>query len=1376
MQDLKFPPTSISSRNVTSPLGQGIASSSNGFGDVLKMNEVDALMQKAPQYQRWRQIRQNNDGKTAKIADMILEHHSLSQKAQQGNAIDWQYYDNLAKGLTQYGFELPPPLPVDKNVSTQSIEIAENFPQLSPVVEVKQVLNSENGSKLNEDNLLILEMKLDKFLLQSGLIGYGNNENSLLPLGELTKALDLAIDVDIEAGIASGWFISEGRSFLLDVDKKLLEIEGKKRTINPGDVELGTDDIYVDSKALANWFPADFRVNLSELSVQVDAREKFPVQERLDREELRERLERHTTLGKATLPLLESEYRFFSTPVIDVSSSNYFKSNDATSKLRSINSIRAVGDLAFMSSDLFISGDDQDPLENVTWKLERNDPQANLFGFIGATSFSIGDIATAKIPFVQTGVERGISINNKDLVLESEFDSTRFEGNMPPGWDLEVYRNDRLVAATNVDSAGHYEIEDIAVYFGENRFKIIAFGPQGQQKVEEKLITVGSEMLQSGRSRYDVSFSDRDRMTLEFDEDDRGGVIPGDSRFVGKYEYGLTNKSTVSGGVASVELDGLRHNYYNVGLHGSFSGAIAKGDIVKSSEGGMAVQLLAQSSVGPLLVRAKQDFLDNFVEPNNFRETDKVKTRTNLSVSGTPLKLDPLPSMPYSMSLQYTNRENSTETEFSGRISSMINGTYISNEVTYRDDTGVLEPSQMDGSAYLSRRFGPLSLRGSAHYELQPDYDMKSYDINGSLAISPKLNTQMTLSHTLGSDGETQGSVSLNWDTGKILVSPKLSYDSEHNLSAFLNLNFSLGKNSRTNDIEFSSQRLTNSGSVSARVYHDKDNNRVFDGEDEAVVGAEVKAVQSLRKGETDQNGVALLLNLPNFKRTDLAINHDSLEDPFWLPSEEGVSIIPRPGEVQRLDFPVVTTGEVDGTVFVREKDGSMTPLRNSEIVLYDGVGKEVQRIKSEYDGFYLFEKVLPGEYSVRIDPKLGRYGGALARSVAQVNIGTDGTVVNGLDFVVQGSEIIAATEQVVSKPQFAKGTPKVDNRGNLFVRKVDGRREKVQTSDDERPRIRMVTPGITSFKAYRDTGQTEGETSKLVSPLRLPEGFQQLKTVTISTDSQVDSLPKVIKAKSYKERLKGNSSEILLTSSGLPDPSRSRAEQKTEDASGIRRTNLVSKSITSPRQHVLTEKIDRPRINLVSRTSIESKNNSVIREEPVVYKEEPATGFGLQLASFSVLDNAITTLDELQKSLKNILPSHSLTIVPIDLGPKKGMRFRVVAAGLGSRSQVEKLSRALKKENYDSIPVKSAGGSKYQVHLASYQDAKSAAMGLQKIRQEHSDLFLDQDLAIKRVELGAGKGIWYRVVAGRIAGIEEAEKLSGQLSGRMQYNKILSN
>ena len=70
---------------------------------------------------------------------------------------------------------------------------------------------------LSEDDRAFLETRLNGELLSDTLAAYTSPSGVYLPLGELSRMLDLAIMIDPPQRKASGWIIEHSRSFELDL-------------------------------------------------------------------------------------------------------------------------------------------------------------------------------------------------------------------------------------------------------------------------------------------------------------------------------------------------------------------------------------------------------------------------------------------------------------------------------------------------------------------------------------------------------------------------------------------------------------------------------------------------------------------------------------------------------------------------------------------------------------------------------------------------------------------------------------------------------------------------------------------------------------------------------------------------------------------------------------------------------------------------------------------------------------------------------------------------------------------------------------------------------------------------------------------------------
>ena len=136
-----------------------------------------------------------------------------------------------------------------------------------------------------DEELLIFELRWKDVVLNEAMIGYLDGARVLLPLGETLQSLDFPISVDLGAGFARGWFLEPNRLFHLDVQRQEVIVDGRRQKVPANMAELQSDDIFVDSRMLAEWFPIDLQVDIAGLQIQVIGREPLPIAEREARAE-----------------------------------------------------------------------------------------------------------------------------------------------------------------------------------------------------------------------------------------------------------------------------------------------------------------------------------------------------------------------------------------------------------------------------------------------------------------------------------------------------------------------------------------------------------------------------------------------------------------------------------------------------------------------------------------------------------------------------------------------------------------------------------------------------------------------------------------------------------------------------------------------------------------------------------------------------------------------------------------------------------------------------------------------------------------------------------------------------------------------------------
>lgn len=983
------PPATTETATAGAPTG--------AFDASLRIEQADALLRRTDQYAQWQRIRHANEAQAQRLAELVIQRDALLNNQDKESSINWQAIDQLTSQLRQAGILLP-------TSSAPSPHTTTALPATPPSrhTAAKAPRPSHDGSMLVEENQLILTLKGAAAGIEQTVFAYGDGSAMQLPLSEVARALDFNIQVDAQNGQATGWFLSENRTFHLDAAKRTVTVNGTSFPWDDRRISVGDGDIFIDSQLLTAWFPIDFDASLGELTVNLHPREQLPQQARLEREQQRAGLTGNKDLPLKH-PLTHSPYDNVSMPVADIALSSGLETTHGNGDkgLHFSHSIQAEGDLARMGAKVFVSGQEEDALETARIKLERIDHGADLLGPLHARQMALGDITPTALPGLnRPGVERGLAVTNATVKRSRDFDTTSFEGNMLPGWDVELYQNGNLIQSARTGTDGRYRFEDVPVYFGPNTFQLLGHGPQGQRRViEEKTINVGTGMLAPGMFEYSLSASQRRDTVLGLDHY-RDEEHAHGARLNGAFGYGLNKHLSLLGGVSSLTLDDTQHTYLQAGLGGSVASFYGELDTIGDTAGGSGVALYAQTNLGPVNLRAKHEAFSDFIDesdPDRFLES-----RSSLGINGRVEPATFLPPLSLTLSREETVYEDRETGRTSARVSGQIKRLQVTNALHWNDRADTADSrAPVDGEVQLSGPWGRGRLSMGLGYELNGDDDFNRLSLSGLWPLDKGISAGGSLLRD-DDDQKTTARAFLNLDTGKAILTPSLSCDSEGNVGAFLTLSFSLGQDPVDNDLLMRSEKRTGKGGAAAFVYHDGNNNRIFDGNDTPLSGVNVLAPQAGRRAVTTDSGMAQLTDLAAHEPTDIEIDPDSLHDPFMQPAKPGVALMPRSGKVQRLELPVITTGEIDGTVAVAPPGGGKQPLAGVRLELRDDSGAVIKTAISEHDGFYLLDKVPPGSYTLGLAADNPRLRNLERHAERPVVIGNDGTILRGNSFLLR--------------------------------------------------------------------------------------------------------------------------------------------------------------------------------------------------------------------------------------------------------------------------------------------------------------------------------------------------------------------------------------
>jgi outer membrane usher protein FimD/PapC len=227
----------------------------------------------------------------------------------------------------------------------------------------------------------------------------------------------------------------------------------------------------------------------------------------------------------------------------------------------------------------------------------------------------------------------------------------------------------------------------------------------------------------------------------------------------------------------------------------------------------------------------------------------------------------------------------------------------------------------------------------------------------------------LNLTRTLDGTDRTAATAGWSHRFSAFNLGCQVTWTDDGSFTAGVNVDFGLGREPESGSWRAGSQVGASRCTASARVFLDRNANDALDASDTPVERAAFLVNRAVQEQvRTDHDGRALLSNLPPHRLAEVSLDEGSLEDPYWMPLTQGVRVLARPGAPARLVFLVQETGEIDGTVFLKRGE-DVRKASGVRLQLLDREGRVAQDRTSGFDGFYLFDRVPLGSYSLRMAP-----------------------------------------------------------------------------------------------------------------------------------------------------------------------------------------------------------------------------------------------------------------------------------------------------------------------------------------------------------------------------------------------------------------------
>lgn len=841
------------------------------------------------------------------------------------------------------------------------------------------------------------------------------------------------------------------------------EIGGKEGRLQVEDFSVINHEIYLSPRAVALALPVRLIVEAPTQRLVIQATAPLP-QDLARARELAHAQFVAKEIG-APAPLTPFPYRRYGRPMGDVRSILQHNSDDRTTQLSYDGLL--VSEVGYSTALLFFRGSDQEALSDARLRVGRESPLGSVYRMPGLTSAFAGDVTASSASLVGTSSGRGIALSAYPLDRPDSFERTTIDGNAPPGWDVELFRGNELLAFSQVGSDGRYEFQDVPLLFGDNALRVVLHGPDGQMRESTREFRVGAGMAQPGMAYWRVFAGERNTRLLDGLLAETEGQYPAGSVYTAEADVGITRWLTANVFAArSAEnnrIDSPLQESYGGGVRLSLPVAYLELDAgLQDSNsmfpsGGTAWSLSGLTSLGTISISARHEEYEDFLGQRATRgDTPLVSYTLARATTSLPLRRIPLGISLAGERWRLINGNEETSLYAQARFS--VSGIYLTQEIEQRQFDNK-ETSARDRTLYwtptASVNLGPrfrASLSGRYNMD-QPKWE--TVIVSGNFRIDDRTVTTFGINRDEDVEGvETHSaSLAISRDFGSFWGNATFSHEPDGQYLVGVGLNFSLGFG-RHGGPRLSSRSLAQLGMADVQVFHDRNGDDRYDpADDELLPGARIRVNGSSQASSGAED--------PEWQRVDgldvarpvmLDIDPTSIPDPFLTAVEGGVRFLPRPGVSFEVSLPLVDTGTVGG-VLLLEREGSSMPMSSVVMDLLrlgegrtDGsaavgaglsvgrlVGREsrgtgadelanrvahrvVRSVRSQHDGSFLFDLVPPGKYLVRVRPGQVLRGVPLGSAEAAVEVERDSLTVEGLELSLAPLDEVRASNRVTAE------------------------------------------------------------------------------------------------------------------------------------------------------------------------------------------------------------------------------------------------------------------------------------------------------------------------------------------------------------------------
>lgn len=799
-----------------------------------------------------------------------------------------------------------------------------------------------------------------------------------LPLFDIFRRLEINYTLEREKRKISGYLMTKNNDFEINVEQGLVRSLGQEFPLAPGSYYFNGMEFYLRIDYYKEFFGLDMAFNFSKLKVSMPLNKDFPAYQKLKRKLAQEKLRTKKKEAREvyTLPL---KREYFKGGVADWMISTSPLGNRRTHYLTlGIGSMLLGGDFAISGVGNTRAGVD---LKQLRYKWHY---------YVGENKYltqaELGQVFTGSI--ISRGLD-GALVTNKPQVRREFFQTIRLSDYLGEGWEVELYIDGRLTDFTHTDETGTYNF-NVDVFYGASTILLKMYGPNGEIRTEETHTEIPFNLIPKGELEYTAAIGKSDTYN-------ESGIFSQANCY-----YGITTNLTIG-----------------------FSGDLPiQNDLPDTGEYKSRPRFAAELAFQPL----PNLTINGSIVPEYFLNGGFSFSRSSLfNFSGrfTLYKENPIHNPLGQLhniviSVATTPKIFGHHVGFRVNVSndqypqSNITGAYYGFTGTfYKFYLNYIGQYKITKLYYANREFETATsqlLIGSRIFrwvrpQLRVDYNHSLQQVTRyGIYLTKRIfkTGQLTLSFERNEIGKSNLFM-LTFNIFTVFASFNTRFITSSNQIAMTeSQSGSVRYNNELGSFHFDRYSGVGQGSAILVPYMDNNFNGRYDETDEYVPGlrARIKGASGRPTGE-DQ---AFYYNrLRPYDEYIVEIDEYSLDNPLLKPVHEGYRISFNPNVVTAIEVPIVTAGEVSGSVHRQTSSGAIG-LGGAKIRILNLATGIITELTTFNNGEFYLMGLIPGSYRAMVDRnQMSEYGYRSEPEVIdfEVKAVEGGDIVEGIKFLL---------------------------------------------------------------------------------------------------------------------------------------------------------------------------------------------------------------------------------------------------------------------------------------------------------------------------------------------------------------------------------------